>query len=127
MMNAIKVFEPPLCCNTGVCGTDVDQTLVDFAADVAWLKERGGAVTRANLASDPAAFAEEEAAKEFMRVAGIDGLPLVVVGGTTVLTGRYPDRSELARFAGVDEHPDLGLTAVTAGESGCCGGGGCCS
>ncbi|GAA4892602.1 hypothetical protein GCM10025789_07090 [Tessaracoccus lubricantis] len=125
-MNMIKVFEPPLCCNTGVCGTDVDQELVDFAADVAWLKERGGAVSRANLASDPAAFAANATAREFMRVAGIDGLPLVVVEGTTVLTGRYPDRSELARFAGVEERRDLGLTSAGSSAGGCCGGSGCC-
>lgn len=131
-MQMIKVFESPLCCNTGVCGTDVDQRLVDFAADAAWLKERGGTVVRANLASDPAAFAADERAKEFMQVAGIEGLPLVVVGGTTVLTGRYPDRTELARYAGLVAHDDLGLIAAGAprggtGADGCCAGGGCCA
>ena len=32
----IEVFDPAMCCSTGVCGTDVDQNLVTFAADAAW-------------------------------------------------------------------------------------------
>jgi len=30
-MAVIRVFEPALCCNTGVCGTDPDQALMDLA------------------------------------------------------------------------------------------------
>ena len=33
-MSLIQVFDPAMCCNTGVCGTEVDQQLVTFAADV---------------------------------------------------------------------------------------------
>ena len=31
-MTTIQVFDPALCCSTGVCGVDVDQYLVGFAA-----------------------------------------------------------------------------------------------
>ena len=31
-MTTIEVFEPALCCNTGVCGPELDQELVDFTA-----------------------------------------------------------------------------------------------
>ena len=48
-MPSIQIFEPALCCSTGVCGVDVDQTLVTFTADVAWLKEQGGQIERFNL------------------------------------------------------------------------------
>ncbi|MEI6758670.1 MAG: arsenic metallochaperone ArsD family protein, partial [Chlorobium sp.] len=30
-MKKIQVFDPALCCTTGVCGVDVDQALVTFA------------------------------------------------------------------------------------------------
>ena len=40
-MPEIRVFEPALCCNTGVCGPDVDQALVDFSADLSHLKGLG--------------------------------------------------------------------------------------
>ena len=40
-MKTLTVFDPAMCCSTGVCGSDVDQVLVDFSADVQWLKGRG--------------------------------------------------------------------------------------
>lgn len=49
-MPVIRVFEPALCCNTGVCGPDLDQELVDFTAAVNALKAQGVDVHRANLA-----------------------------------------------------------------------------
>lgn len=132
-MPAIAVFEPALCCNTGVCGEDVDQNLVTYSADMAWLAGQEVAITRHNLASDPLAFAHDPAAKGFLEVAGSAGLPLVLVDGVTVLTGRYPTRTELARWAGLDAIGPVPAGAVTLdlsdtdssaccppGESDCC-------
>ncbi|MGL4506842.1 MAG: arsenic metallochaperone ArsD family protein, partial [Aeromonas sobria] len=34
-MSVIQIFDPALCCASGVCGTEVEQRLVNFAADVA--------------------------------------------------------------------------------------------
>ncbi|WP_328352945.1 arsenite efflux transporter metallochaperone ArsD [Mycobacterium sp. NBC_00419] len=131
-MPVIAVFEPALCCNTGVCGEDVDQNLVTFTADMAWLLEQGASITRHNLANDPLAFAHNEGVRSFLEIAGSAGLPLVSVDGVTVVTGRYPTRAELARWAGVDTPAgvpagaiSLGLTETGSaccppGESGCC-------
>lgn len=33
-MSRVEVFEPALCCATGICGEDVDQQLVAFSADL---------------------------------------------------------------------------------------------
>jgi hypothetical protein len=123
-VSAIKVFEGPLCCNTGVCGPDPAQALIDFTADARWVTDQGASLTRANLAQDPAAFATDDAARAFLQVAGADALPLVIVDGVTVLTGRYPTRPELARYAG--------LAAPEAKQDGaCCEDGstasGCCA
>lgn len=52
-MKTLTVFDPAMCCSTGVCGSDVDQVLVDFSADVQWLKGRGVQVERYNLAQQP--------------------------------------------------------------------------
>ncbi|WP_179468181.1 arsenite efflux transporter metallochaperone ArsD [Mycolicibacterium vinylchloridicum] len=132
-MPTISVFEPALCCNTGVCGDDVDVNLVSFSADMAWLSEQGAAITRHNLANDPMAFAQEAVAKRFLEIAGAEGLPLVAVDGVTVLTGRYPTRAELSRWAGLEVPAivpagvtGLGLSDATAaaccppGETDCC-------
>jgi len=127
-MSTIEVFEPALCCASGICGPDVPQELVTFSADSEWLRGQGGQVARFNLASEAQAFAANPAVVQFLHVAGSGALPLVQVDGVTVVTGRYPNRDELARWAGLVPvaagRAQLGLVEDTAG--GCCGGTGCC-
>ena len=45
-MAKVQVFDPPMCCPTGVCGPEVDPTLVCFAADLEWLNTNGVEVER---------------------------------------------------------------------------------
>ena len=133
-MSKIEVFEPALCCATGVCGEDVDQQLVNFSADLDFIRSRGADIARYNLASEPQAFAANDSVAAFLRVSGSAGLPLVLVDGVTAMTGRYPDRIQLAIWAGLDAlspvGSDLGITAAASTAEGCCGGGGdassCC-
>lgn len=120
-MTTIQVFDPSLCCSSGVCGVDVDQQLVDFAGDVNWLKQQGGQIERFNLAQQPMAFAENPVVKGFLEHSGQEGLPLILVNGEVALTGRYPRRAELARWAGISQ---LDVAAKPAGA--CCSGSGCC-
>jgi hypothetical protein len=118
-MTTIQVFVPALCCSTGVCGVDVDQELVGFSADVDWAKQNGAAIERFNLAQQPMVFAENQVVKGFLERSGAEALPLILVDGEVALAGRYPNRVELARWAGVvqpEEKP----------ESGCCSGSSCC-
>ncbi|MHA6522899.1 arsenite efflux transporter metallochaperone ArsD [Tessaracoccus sp. G1721] len=115
MMVSIRVFEPALCCNTGVCGEDVDQSLVGFTADLDFLQRQGVDISRHNLASDPTAFVENPAVMAFLRVAGSEGLPLVLVDGVTVFTGGYPTRETLARYAGLGVTMLQRLGSVDAG------------
>lgn len=130
-MPRIEVFEPALFCNTGVCGDDVDQNLVTFTADMDWIHSRGGDIARFNLANEPLAFAEREPVRAFLQLSGSEGLPLVLVDGVTAVTGRYPDRAQLARWAGLDTDTTtapagvrmLGLTDTTTDAGSCCGDG----
>ena len=125
---AIRVYEPALCCNTGVCGETLDQDLVDFTANLDHLAEQGADISRHNLANDPIAFTTDESVRTFLQVAGSEGLPLTTVDGVTVMTGAYPSRDQLLRYAHLAPQPpagpaDLGLTAVD--DAGCCGSTGC--
>lgn len=130
----VRVYEPALCCNTGVCGPDLDDELVRFTADLDHLRSRGADLQRHNLANDPTAFTTNTAVADFLRIAGSAGLPLTTVDGVTAVTGRYPSREELVRFAGVTSSTalptgvtDLGLTS-SAPTGGCSpdAGTGCC-
>lgn len=48
-MTSVKVFDPAMCCSTGVCGPTVDPEFARFAADPDWLAGQGVAVERFNL------------------------------------------------------------------------------
>lgn len=105
-MKKIEAFDPALCCPTGVCGPSVDPELVRFAADLEWLKGKGSAVERFNLAQQPGAFAENETVRgELALLKGTGCLPLVIIEGTIASSGRYPSRQELAALAGVTYEP----------------------
>ncbi len=130
-MHVVRVYEPALCCNTGVCGPDVDQALVDFTADLIHLTERGADIVRHNLANDPTAFVTDDNVRAFLQVAGSDGLPLTTVDGVTVMTGAYPSRAQLLKFAGLPDELAVVPAGVTLlndsnGDSCGCGPSGCC-
>ncbi len=65
-MKSIQIFDPALCCSTGVCGAETDQALITFSADVDWAKQNGAHIERFNLAQQPLAFAENATVKRFL-------------------------------------------------------------
>lgn len=106
-MSTIQVFDPALCCATGVCGVDIDQALVTFAADVDWLKSQGVAIERVNLAQQPQAFAENPRVRQLLQTEGDKALPAVLVDGELKSHSRYPTRDELIQWAGLGTAPSL--------------------
>ena len=65
----IQVFDPPMCCSTGVCGPDVNPELVQFASNLDWFKKQGIAVERFNLSANPGAFADNPLVSEALKKA----------------------------------------------------------
>lgn len=112
-MTTMRVYDPAMCCSTGVCGPTVDPRLPRFAADLEWLASRGVTVERFNLAQQPGAFASDTAVRDALAASGEASLPLIQVNGTVKSTGAYPSRDELAAWAGVDlPAPSLYTDAV---------------
>ncbi|MEX0744093.1 MAG: arsenite efflux transporter metallochaperone ArsD [Phycisphaeraceae bacterium] len=104
-MTTLTVYDPPMCCATGVCGPEVDPKLAQFAGDLDWLRSQGVEVRRYNLAQEPARFVDHAAVKAILERTGGDELPAIVVGDTLVARTRYPAREELAAMAGVGAQP----------------------
>jgi len=121
----IDVFDPPMCCSTGVCGAEVDPVLPRFAADLEWLKQQGIGVTRYNMAQQPAAFVEHAIVQKALKERGNDCMPMILMDDKVISSGEYPDRESLAAMIpGVDAakiEPSNG-----GAEAPCCGGTGCC-
>jgi hypothetical protein len=128
-MKKIQVFDPALCCSSGVCGTDVDQALVRFSADLDWARQNGLSIERFNLAQQPMAFAENAAVKGLLARSGESALPITLVDGEVAFAGRYPVREDLARWLDSPNtaSPSAETSAATAANAGaCCSGGACC-
>jgi arsenite methyltransferase len=117
-MKRLQVFDPAMCCSTGVCGPSVDSALPQFAADLAWLQGQGVEVVRYNLAQQPQAFADNELVRQELTEHGSGCLPLVVVDGQVVSRSVYPTRDHLAAAASLPTAKALDLPVI---KSGCCG------
>jgi hypothetical protein len=141
-MKKLEVFEPAMCCPTGICGPEVDPTLVRFSSDVSWLKGQGIAVLRSNLTQSPAAFVANSTVQKKLAEKGEKCLPLFIADGKVVREGSYPERQVLAAWFGLTpsgvsksmtsgtmKGPSLKISRVIDDEGGCCGGsnqGRCC-
>ena len=121
-MKTLEVYDPAMCCPTGVCGPDVDPTLVAFAADLKWVAEQGVAVQRYNLGTEPQAFAVNPAVVKEME-AGMDRLPVIAIDGHIVSMGVYLSREQLAQKLGLA----VGKKVLSVAPSSCCSPkSGCC-
>ncbi|MHB1737273.1 MAG: arsenite efflux transporter metallochaperone ArsD [Acidithiobacillus sp.] len=120
-MTKIRVYDPAMCCSTGVCGPTIDPALVCFSADADWAKGQEIDLVRYNLSQEPMAFVNNSVVKQFLNRSGAEALPLILVEGEIALAGRYPTREELVRWAGLAAAP-----AMKSPSGGCCGGSGTC-
>ena len=109
-MIKVQVFDPAMCCSTGVCGPSVDPVLPRFAADLEWLKSKGAQVERYNLAQEVGAFTSNPIVKTILNSQGTKCLPLVLVNGVIVSEAIYPTRKVLAGFVGVNYEPEPVVT-----------------
>lgn len=98
-MKTIAIYEPALCCETGVCGVNTDPELLQITASVRELQTLGYSIKRYNLNTYPMAFVTNTTVNRLLQEKGTDGLPCVLADGKMVLEGRYPTRSELIQFA----------------------------
>jgi hypothetical protein len=100
-MERIQIFEPAMCCSTGVCGPSVDQDLIRITGAVGNLRKNGFNISRFNLTSDPAAFVQNQVVHNLLENEGMDVLPITIADGTVVKKGTYPTNQELADWSGV--------------------------
>ena len=119
-MKKLEVYDPAMCCSTGVCGPEVDPVLVTFAADLQWVAEQGVSVRRYNLGQEPQAFAVNPAVLKEMQ-AGMDRLPIIAVDGHIVSTGVHLSRAQLMQKLGLTAGEQSPVTSPCCSpKSGCC-------
>ena len=125
-MSKLIIYDPAMCCSTGVCGPSVDPQLLRVAAVIENLKKYGIEVKRYNLSSDPQAFMHCAAVSNALYKFGASVLPITMVNGRIVKTGSYPSNEEFSRLLGVKiENVASQTTEVKVNKCGC-GPKGCC-
>ncbi len=97
----LEVFDPPMCCSSGVCGPNVDPKLVQFSAALDWLRAQGIQVKRYNPSHQYDAFAGNATVVRAITEHGLNCLPLILVNGSIVSRGEYPAKEALAAKAGL--------------------------
>lgn len=100
-MPKLEVFDPAMCCSTGICGPSVNPALIRFAADLDWLSKQGVEVRRYNLSQEPAAFAGNSLVREKLASDSTTCLPLILLDGVEKSAATYPSRQQLAELTGV--------------------------
>lgn len=86
----LEIYEPALCCATGVCGPEPDQALIDLQNKLNLLKKAGVEVQRYAINQAPLAFTKNETVKTFIRENGPGQLPLSLLNGEILASGAYP-------------------------------------
>ena len=93
-MKTIQVYDPPMCCSTGICGPNVDPDLVNFSGMLSQLGSMGVKVKRYNLGQQPLEFVINAEVKAALEKEGTEVLPLIFWDGVLHLKGRYPNHDE---------------------------------
>lgn len=122
-MKKIEIYDPAMCCSTGICGPSIDQELLRVATVVNSLAKKGISITRYNLSSDPQAFIDNKKVNEYLIKEEVEVLPITLVDGEVVKTRAYPTDDEFAQWTGLAKAE---FTASSESKGcGCCDGG-CC-
>lgn len=103
-MKRMSIYEPAMCCDTGVCGVNVDPELVRISTVINNLKKNGVTIERYNLSSEPMAFVNNKKVKDALDKNGADILPLILVDDDIVMEGRYPKNEEIMELLQISKN-----------------------
>lgn len=81
-IRTLTVFNPSMCCSTCVCGSDVEQALINFSVDLQWLKGSDVQIKGYSLTQQPIGFVQK--AKTFPEASGAEELTLLLLDSKMV-------------------------------------------
>ena len=98
----LEIFDPAMCCPTGVCGPTVDPELARVASALFLLQGKGFLITRYNLGNEPQAFISNAKVNQLLNEKGPNVLPIILLDGELVKENSYPTNVELANWFQID-------------------------
>ena len=125
-MKKMIIFEPAMCCSTGVCGPGVDPDLLRLSTVLNNINKRGVAVERFNLTNNPQAFVDNKAINQLLNSYGIDILPITILDGKVIKTKAYPTNEEFCKLLDIPEEYLKTKIQMKPKNNDCGCKGGCC-
>lgn len=128
-MKAVRIYEPVMCCNTGVSGVGIDSELMRMSKLMKIFLKEGIDMKRLDLSKTPQEFMKNTEVMGLIQEKKTDILPITVVEDKVVLMGRYPTNEEFAKFLEIP----IGMLEQEAeqeritNDTGCCDTGCCCN
>lgn len=119
-MSKLIVFDPPMCCKSGICGEYPNFELVNFASDLEWLKAHGIQVERYGLSLEPSEFSKNEEVRKLLDLEGNECLPIIMFENKIVFKGNYVSRVNLADICNIP-YDDNDAPPIHREENCCCG------
>ncbi|MDF9830690.1 hypothetical protein M2451_003428 [Dysgonomonas sp. PFB1-18] len=101
-MKKIEIFDPALCCPTGLCGPNINPELLRIAAMTEALKRKGVAIERHNLRDEPQLYVSNKVVNDYLQEHGAEALPITLVDGVVTVSKGYPTTEQLMEWTGVD-------------------------
>ena len=100
-MKKIEIFDPAMCCPTGLCGTNINPELIRIAVVIETLKKQGVVVTRHNLRDEPQMYVSNKTINEYLQLHGAEALPITLVDGEVAVTKGYPTTKQMSEWTGI--------------------------
>jgi hypothetical protein len=91
----VALFDPPMCCPSGLCGPTLDQVLLNVNEMIMTLQRENLRVERYQMTSNPNAFLGNAEVMKLVREKQMEALPIVVVRGKVIKVGAYPSADEI--------------------------------
>ena len=101
-MKKIEIFDPAMCCPTGLCGTNINPELMRIAVVIETLKRQGVDVARHNLRDEPQLYVSNKTINDYLQLHGAEALPITLVDGEVVLSKTYPTTKQMSEWSGIN-------------------------
>lgn len=102
-MKQIKIYDPALCCPTGLCGVNIDPELMRIAVLVETFKRKGIIIERYNLRDHPQVYIDAKKVNEYLMKEGVECLPIVTLDGDVAITKGYPTDKQVAEWLNISD------------------------
>ena len=100
-MKEIQIYEPAMCCSTGLCGVSINQELLRVSTIINTLSNKGFKIVRYNLSANPEAFLQNTKVNKYLNDNGAEILPITLLSGEIIKTKNYPTNIEFEAMLGV--------------------------